>query len=324
MTILMILGIFALSFILIKSADFIVISLKKLSLHSKSSTFTLSAIIIALATSFPELSVAITSALEKSSSLSLGNILGANIANVSLVIGGAALATGKVKVRGPFLKQDVFFALLFGLTPLIMIFDKSLGRFDGLILILFYLAYTTGFFKERKKQLENSEVAESFPLRIFRKVEQINGDISKDLAKLFMGIVVLLVSANAIVRIAEALAASLNIPLFLIGLVLVSLGTTLPELAFSIKSLQSDEPSMFFGNALGSVIANSTLILGIAAMIYPIDIPALNEYLIAVAAFVVIFLLFWLFIKTKLTLTRLEAGTLLALYIAFIVLEFIF
>lgn len=323
MTILLIIGIIALSFILIKSADFIVISLKKLSLHSKASTFTLSAILLALATSFPELSVAITSSLDKSSGLSFGNVLGANIANISLVVGAATLITGKVKVHGSFLKEDVFFALLFGLTPLIMILDKTLGRVDGLVLILFYLAYATGFFTERRKALVREHMTESLPLRFFRKIEQLNGSVSKDLAKLFAGVAVLLLSANMIVQLAQNLAAILNIPLFLIGLILISLGTTLPELAFSIRSLEDNEPTMFFGNALGSVIANSTLILGTAALIYPIQITGFSQYLIAIISFIVIFLTFWLFIRTKMMLTRLEGGILLALYIIFATLEFI-
>lgn len=324
MTILLILGIIVLSFVLIKAADFIVISLKKLSLHSRASTFTLSAILLALATSFPELSVAITSSLSQSSGLSFGNVLGANIANISLVVGTATLVTGKVRVHGSFLKEDVFFALLFGMTPLILIFDKTLGRVDGLVLILLYLAYTTGFFNERRKALVREHMTESLPLRFFRRIEQLNGSVGKDLAKLFAGVAVLLFSANLIVSLAQNLATILNIPLFLVGLILISLGTTLPELAFSIRSLEDHEPTMFFGNALGSVIANSTLILGVAATIYPIQIANLNEYLIAIIAFVVIFLVFWIFIRTKMMLTRLEGGILLALYIIFVLLEFIF
>jgi cation:H+ antiporter len=322
--VLLTLAILVLSFVLIKAADFVVISIRRLSVHAESKAFAISAILLALATSFPELSVAISSSLDQAPSLSLGNVLGANIANISLVAGAAALLAGRVKVHGAFLKRDVFFALIFGLTPLIMILDRSISRVDGIILILAYLAYTTGFIKKKIEFLSQEMGEKHFALRMFRKIEHINGDGPKELAKLFVGVAVMLFSANLIVGSAQRLAVILNVPLFLVGLILVSLGTTLPELAFSVRSLKDGEPTMFFGNILGSVIANSTLILGVAAAIYPITVSALDEYAIAISSFVLIFLTFWLFIRSKMTLERWEAGVMLGLYLCFAVMEFIF
>ena len=80
---------------------------------------------------------------------------------------------------------------------------------------------------------------------------------------------------------------------------------------------------MFFGNLLGSIIANSTLVIGVAAAIYPIRVAAIEEYLIAAITFVVVFLLFWLFIRSKLKLERWEAGVLLTIYVVFVVVEFL-
>jgi len=322
MIVFLILLILLFSFVLIKSADQVVLALRRLSRGSKSTGFILSALLIALATSFPELFVGITSALEGTPALSLGNVMGANIANISLVAGLSAWVVGKVNVHGQFLRRDVTIALIAGTLPLILIFDGQLGRTDGLILIAVYGAYASSFFKHRFLQIAEEHKKGSYIQRFLRKFTQIDGNKSKEAARLFVGVAMLLVSANIIVRIARVLAEAAGIPVFLVGLILVSIGTTLPELAFSFRALEDKEPTMFFGNILGSIIANSTLVVGITAAISPITIAAKSEYMVAAAAFILIFLQFWFFIKSKLRLDRWEAAALLVLYLAFVVVEF--
>jgi len=316
--------IYILSFVLIRAADHVVIALRHLTKSSGSKrVFILSALLLALATSFPELFVGITSALEGAPNLSLGNVLGANIANISLVAGAAALFVGRVNVHGEFLRRDVWIALVAGVLPIVLVFDGELSRVDGLILLSLYGAYASSFFKKRFLEIGNEIREGTFIHRFFRKINHIDGSKTKETARLFLGIAVLLASANLIVNTAQSLAALANVPVFLIGLILLSIGTTLPELGFSIKSLQDKEPTMFFGNLLGSIIANSTLIIGITAAISPIRVAAIGEYLIAAITFVVVFLMFWIFIRSKLKLERWEAGVLLAVYLAFVVIEFL-
>src|SRR3989304_1146803 len=105
------------------------------------------------------------------------------------------------------------------------------------------------------------------------------------------------------------------------GLVIVAVRTSLPEFAFSLRSIEDHEPAMFFGNLLGSTIANSTLIIGIASIIHPIEIAEVSQYIIAVLAFIVIFITFWIFIRSKHRLDRWEAMILLLLYIIFVIVE---
>jgi len=97
----------------------------------------------------------------------------------------------------------------------------------------------------------------------------------------------------------------------------------LPELIFSFRSLEDHEPTMYFGNLLGSIIANSTLILGVTSLIYPIQIIAVEKTAIAAAAFIIIFLIFWFFVRSKLKLERWEAFLLLLIYLTFVVVEFL-
>src|SRR3970040_1332393 len=134
----LILLLFIFVLVLIKSADMVVISLRRFSQETHTKVFVLSAILLAMATSFPELFVGVTSALEQTPHLSLGNVLGANIANISLVAGISAFIIGKVNVHGEFIKREVLVALVAGIFPLVLIFDGELGRVDGLILLSVY------------------------------------------------------------------------------------------------------------------------------------------------------------------------------------------
>ena len=132
--------------------------------------------------------------------------MGANIANISLVAGLSAWVVGKVNVHGQFLRRDVTIALIAGTLPLILIFDGQLGRTDGLILIAIYGAYASSFFKHRFLQIAEEHKKGSYIQRFLRKFTQIDGNKSKEAARLFVGVAMLLVSANIIVRIARVLA----------------------------------------------------------------------------------------------------------------------
>ena len=310
------------SLLLIKSADFVVVALRRINKQTKTGVFALSALVLAIGTSLPELFVAITSALEGTPSLSLGNVLGANIANVSLVAGFSSLIAGKVIVHGDFLKRDVYIALVAGLLPMFLIIDGTLSRVDGLILLASYGAYASSLFRTRFLEIAQEHRKESFIFRFIRQFNHIESSRTKEFGRLFAGIAFLLLSADIIVRVARQLALAANIPVFLVGLIVLSIGTTLPEIAFSLRSLEDHEPTMFFGNILGSIIANSTLVLGVAAAITPIKVIAIDEYFKATVFFFIIFLTFWFFIRSKFRLDRWEAALLLFLYTLFVIVEF--
>jgi len=311
------------SFLLVRSADLVIVALRRIARWTKTGVFALSAIILAIGTSFPELFVGITSALEKEPNLSLGVILGSNIANISLVAGLTAFVVGKVYVHGDFLKRDVWIALVAGILPIILVLDRELSRIDGLILLAAYGAYASSFFRTRFLEIAKEHKKESFFYRFLRRFNHLDSKKTKEYGRLFVGIALLLFSADVIVKISIQLALIANIPLFVVGLILIAMGTSLPELAFSLRTLEDHEPSMFFGNLLGSTIANSTLIIGTVSVIQPIKILAVNQYFIAVIAFIVIFLSFWYFIRSKHRLDRWEAGFLLFLYAVFLLVTFI-
>ncbi len=320
---LLIIALVVLSLVLIKSADLIILAIRHINTATHTGTFVISAFLLAIGTSLPELFVAITSALEGTPNLSFGNILGANIANISLVAGASALFCGAVKVQGEYIKKDLFLAFIAGFLPLILAIDGNISRVEGLILLATYGIYVTNLFQQRYLEVAKEHQKITFFYRFVRQFEHKESHFRKDLGRLFLGVALLLVSADLIVKSAIALAASINIPVFLVGLIVLSIGTTLPELAFSIRSIRDHQPTMFYGNLLGSIIANSTLMIGLAATISPIKVVAINESIIASIAFLIIFSTFWFFTRTKYRLDRWEAGILLLLYVVFVILVFL-
>lgn len=317
-----ILAILLFSLVLIKSADISVLSIKKIGGGKSSKSFVLSAIILAVATSFPEMFVGITSALEGNPSISLGDITGSNVANISLIVGIAGLVVGSVRVNGNFFKRDVWIALFAGILPSMLLLDGNLSRVDGLILLSIYFAYATGLYWKRYEQIAESGIPEhKLPYRFIRtlnSLNHINSTKKREYSKLFIGIALMLFSADTIVRLASNLAEEMGVDTFVVGLVIVAIGTSLPEFAFSIRSLRLKESSMFLGNILGSTIANSTLILGIVSVISPIHVDDTNRYFMAMGMFVIIFLTLWFFIKSKFKLERWESFVLLIMYLIFV------
>lgn len=291
----------------------LVAGLRQLSRSTKTGIFTLSAILLATATSLPELSVAITSGLSGNSSLSLGNVLGANITNLTLVAGAAALLARRVTVYGKLLRREVLLAGIAGILPVIFAFDSSISRTDGLIFILLWCAYVIHFFKIRFAQIASTLANDGFWHRFLHKVEA--GE--KSGGKLLLGIILLLVSSNFIVKLSTILAHDAGISLFIVGALIIAVGTTLPELAFSYKSLKEGEPTMFLGNILGSIITNSTLVIGIASLISPINGINISVLKLGIM-FVSTYLVFWFFIGKEKMIGRVEAVTLLVIYLFFV------
>lgn len=312
------------SFVLIKAAEWVIVALRRIAKRSKVSVFAISAILMAVGTSLPEMFMGITSALEGVPNIALGVVLGSNIINMALITGLVSLFLGRINIHGKFVKKEIFIALVAGLLPLALMADGVLGRVDGLILLFGYAAYAAGFFKDKFGEVVKEHDKESFFYKFLREINHINFDITKEYAKLFIGLALMLFAAEQIIGSAKELATAINIPVFIVALLVVSIGTTLPELVFSIKSIKGGEPSMFFGNLLGSTIANSTLIIGITSVIHPIVIVSFIDYTNAVVAFIVIFLTFWLFVKSKHRLDRWEGGVLILLYVIFVLVEFLF
>lgn len=311
------------AYVLVKSVDVLIGILKHLVSVTRVGKFGITAFLLAFATSLPELFVGITAALEGNPSLSLGNVLGSNISNLSIVMGGTALVGSSIRVLGDFLRRDMYLSFFAGSLPLLMLVDSRLTRFEGVALVVVYVIFVMTVLKEKTVAVVSEQVEdESMVRRLFSVLHRRHAH--RDIIRLFLSVGLLVFSAHMVVQLAESIAFGLGIPILLIGLFLVSLGTTLPELVFAVRSVQSKQVEMVFGNLLGSIVANATLVLGVVAIIEPITLDGgLQPYLLGTLGYVGIFLLFWVFVSTKKRLERWEGVVLLAGYGLFALVEFL-
>lgn len=315
-----ILGVVVTSILLILATRVTISAFERLVVKLRIDGLVLAAIMVALSTSLPELFVGIAAALEGTPEISLGNVLGSNVANVSLVIGGAALMAGSVSVVGEFMRREFVAAFLAGLMPLALILDGRLSRLDGVILLVAYAFYIRDVVIAGKHE----SLAERGGRKrgLLTRLRWIHSTrVDKWALKLMFGIAGVIVAADFLVRFASDLAVSLGVPAFLIGILVVSVGTSLPELVLETQAIRKKDVALVFGDLLGSTVANSTLIIGVTALIHPIEIANVSKYFVAGGTFVVVFGLFWMFSMTKKKLDRWEALVLLGLYVMFVGLE---
>lgn len=308
--------------VLVSATNILILAFEKLSRLTNVSKFGITALVMAIATSLPELMVGIMSAIEGKPSLSLGNIIGSNIANLSLVVGGAAIVGGGLRIMGDFLKKDLAIGGFVGSLPLLMLLDGQLSRLDGIILLTVYVVFVRTIVFERPVSMINEEGQTVEPVyarffAFFRKRA-----IRRNLVQLTLGLFLLVGSGYALVETAQIVAKDLKLPLLFIGLFLVSVGTTLPELSFAVKAIKERQAAMILGNLLGSLAANSSVILGIVAIITPITPNGgIRPYLVGTLGFMLIFALFFLFAMTKKKLSRMEGVILVLVYMIIMGME---
>ena len=309
--------------VLIYSTSMIVRSLKSLARASHLGAYGLTAFVLAISTSLPELVVSIVASLEGKTSLILGNIIGSNIADLSLVIGGAAVLGGSLKVSGIVLKRDIYLTGAAGLLPIFLIADGTLSQADGVVLLVIYFMLVTTFLRSHQRSLAVHALFGSPVKRLLMAVTHHNGH--NGVWRFALGIGLLLISSHFIVRLSTALAMSTGLSTLFIGLFIVSIGTSLPELAFEIKAISSGHAAMALGDLLGSVVANSTLILGIASLIRPLTLShqGLVPYGTAIFTFTIMYLCFIFFIKSKKKLEWWEGLVLVSLYFVFVLVEYL-
>lgn len=310
------------SLLLVFSTRYAITAFEKLAIKLKINPMVLAAMLVALSTSLPEFFVGVASALEGSPEISLGNVLGSNVANLSLVIGGAALIGGSVSVVGEFMRREFVSAYIAGLLPLALMMDGRLSRIDGVLLLLTYVIYIRDVIIAGKEESLSERGGRKIRYGLLTRLKVIHkNNIDLWVLKLLGAMAVVIVSADLLVRFAEGLAVSLGVPIFLVSLLIVAVGTSLPEFFLGLQAIRKKEVALVFGDLLGGTAANSTLVLGITILLAPIEVISLSKYVIAGLMFVAVFSLFWAFSMTKKRLDRWEAVVLIGFYIMFVGLE---
>jgi len=284
---------------------------------NKSSKVVMAALLVALGTSLPELFVAIASGYSHQGEISLGNILGANIANASLVIGGASVLSGSLAVVGDFVHWEFMMAFVAGLSPFLLMMDGELGRLDGAILVVIYLIYLRDILGDwRQRSLVHYQVVRHGLLSQLRRLHRKH--IDGVILKLVFGILLMMLGSHLLIRTVVNLSAGLGVLPVWIGIFVLALGTTLPELVLSMGAIAKKESLLVLGNLLGSIVANSTLIAGILVLISPVKLVRMMPYLTSSIGFVIIFSIFWLFSNQKRRLERWEGMVLVGIYFIYL------
>lgn len=310
-TFLFVLSCFALAF----SGKWMVSALARIAKFLGWREFVVAFIIVAFGTSIPNLFVGIISAINKIPELSFGDVVGGNVIDLTLVIALATFVAGGLSTNSKTVRSSSLFTIAIAILPLLLILDGELSQIDGVILILTFLFYIWWLFskQERFTRIYDGAV-EKEPLKGLKS-------FFKDLGILIAGLGLLFLTAEIIVKSASYFAKSLDSSIAVIGLLIVALGNCLPETYFSLVSAKAGQTWMILGNLMGSVIIPATLVLGIVALIYPIQIPDFSPFAVARFFLVASALFFWLFLRTDRKITRKEGVFLLLLYLSFVITE---
>ena len=225
--------------------------------------------VVAYGTSAPELAVSVQSSYAGQADIAIGNVVGSNIANVLLILGVSALITPLI-VAQQLIRLDV--PIMIGLSVLVLVMglDGGIGRIDGLILFAGAIAYTVFVIRQSRK--ENKAVQQEYEQEFGSSPVKMGArGIAIDLGRIVAGLALLVLGANWLVDGAIAAARFFGVSELVIGLTIVAVGTSLPEVATSVTASLRGERDIAVGNIIGSNIFNILLIVGSVAAIRPIE-----------------------------------------------------
>ena len=283
--------------ILVKGADLFVDGASSIAKFVKVSSLIIGLTVVAFGTSLPEAAVSITSAISGADDVSFGNIIGSNIFNIGLILGLASLVLPQV-VHDDLIRRDFPFALLLVvmLVPIFYFFTGTseffILRFEAAVLLFILIAFMYFILKDARSMNQINSQVEVNPLIPEVKAKY---SIKQAIPVTLLGMIGIVAGGVMVTNSARDIAIELGMSEWLVGLTIVSIGTSLPELVTSVVAAMKNESEISMGNIIGSNIFNIAFILGISAFINPI---ALNQsaiidiyFLIGLTAVVYIFAL---------------------------------
>lgn len=303
-------GILIIGFILlIKGADFFVDGSSSVAKRLKVPSMIIGLTIVAMGTSLPECAVSVTASMSNNNALAVSNVVGSNLFNLMVVCGVCTLFV-PLTVSTDTLKKEFPFSIICAALLLVFGLDSMLGRVDSAIFIVLFAAYLVWMIysalQARNKALSEDNDEEIKLLPVWQCIVYIVG-----------GAAAIKFGGDFVVEGATAIATMLGLSQNLIGLTIVALGTSLPELVTSIVAARKNEIDMALGNVIGSNIFNILLVLGIAGVISPVAIIA--ENLIDTFILIAVSTLVWVFAWKKKELVKWQGIVMLAIYTAYLV-----
>ena len=262
--------------------------------------------VVAFGTSSPELLVSVTAALEASTDMALGNVNGSNIANILLVLGLAAMVR-PLTVDPMLMRREIPACLGLQVLVLVLCLDGRLSRGDGFVLLMGGVAYNA--------LLLYSMIGGRTPAVDDELNLEDDSSWWSHLATLVAGIVILVLGANLFVSGAEVLALKAGLSQRFVGLTVVAMGTSAPEVATGMMSAYRGEVDLAVGNSLGSNLLNIAMVLGITAMIAPIGTDVQSQTDVFAACVVTVLLVF---IVLRRSLSRFEGAVWVSAYVGYL------
>lgn len=301
--------------LLVWSADRFVLGAAATAQHLHVSPLIIGLVIMGFGTSAPEMMVSSLAALEGSPGIGIGNAIGSNIANIALVLGVTAMIM-PIGIRSEILRREFPILLVVTLACGLMLLDYSLDRLDGILLLASLFLLMTWLIQNSRKEGENDtltpEITEEIPQQL---------SLSSALLWTLVGLVVLLLSSRLIVWAAVEIAVAYEVSELVIGLTIIAIGTSLPELAASITAARKQEHDMAIGNIIGSNLFNILGVLALPGLILPsvIDNEVLTrDYSVMAGLTVLLFLMSSLFKSEKRAIGRMEGVVLLACFVGYL------
>ncbi|MBT2571808.1 calcium/sodium antiporter [Planococcus sp. ISL-110] len=312
MTYLLLLVGFAL---LIKGADYFVEGASKIAQSLRVSPLLIGLTIVAFGTSAPEASVSFIAAFEGNSDVAIGNVVGSNIFNITFILGVTALVF-PLMVQSETIRKEIPFALLGAVALLLLISDIQLGssatnlitRTEGMMLLLFFAVFLYYIFEVARK---DRRLTEENPPDI------ANVSKTKNTLLTIGGLAAIVFGGNLVVENSIQIALSLGMSETLVGLTIVAVGTSLPELVTSITAALKKQVDIALGNIIGSNIFNIFFILGTSAAISPLTVD--SKIFSDVWVMIAVSILLMILARTKYKISRIEGSALAVIYIIYVI-----
>ena len=279
--------------------------------------------VVAFGTSAPELAVSVSAGFGGDGEVAFGNVAGSNIANILLILGASAVVGGLV-VSQRIIRLDIPLLIVASVVTLLLALDNEIGRVDGAILFAGILTYTTWLLRVARN--ERADVLDEYDDAVEElEVDILDKPLPIQVALLVVGLGMLVLGSQLLVGSATDIAEDLGVSDLVIGLTVVAIGTSLPELATSLMAALRGQRDIAVGNVVGSNLFNLLSVLGATALVSPDPIPVADSSLqvdfpVVLAATIVLVPIIWKGFRIE----RWEGFVLLAfyaLYVGFVVLD---
>jgi len=257
---------------LIFGADFIVNQSERIALRFNISEFVIGSTLIALGTSLPEMATSVAASMEGKPEIAIANAVGSNILNLTLVLAVIFIISKRFVPERDFFAKDSIWALMPIMLFLLMAMDGVINTFDSILLIVLMIAYLL-FLIQDSKGLGSEELEENLDLSF---------SWLKSIGLLMLGFLFVVLGAHFAVDSASSIAKSFGISEWIIGIILLSFGTSLPELVVSISAVLKGKVEMAIGNIIGSNLANTTMVIGVSGLVGDLTID-LDKYVFDLA-----------------------------------------